>query len=89
MFDFLRVTGLFFVTALAAFAWLLTLHPSAAGRTHAACGDVRVAVVRLWLWRVGVVVPARRDLVGGAICLAGIAIIGLQPRAASWTRGRS
>ena len=112
MFDFLRVTGLFFVTAvaeivgcylpwlvltqgrpvwwllpaavsLAAFAWLLTLHPSAAGRTYAAYGGVYVVVALIWLWRVDGVAPTRWDLVGGAICLVGMAIIALQPRAAS------
>jgi small multidrug resistance family-3 protein len=112
MFDFLRVTGLFFVTAvaeivgcylpwlvltqgrpvswllpaaasLAAFVWLLTLHPSAAGRTYAAYGGVYVVVALIWLWRVDGVVPTRWDLVGGAICLVGMAIIALQPRAAS------
>lgn len=69
--------------SLAAFAWLLTLHPSAAGRTYAAYGGVYVVVALLWLWRVDGVVPTRWDLVGGAICLAGMAIIALQPRAAS------
>ena len=112
MFDFLRVTGLFFVTAvaeivgcylswlvltqgrpvwwllpaavsLAAFAWLLTLHPSAAGRTYAAYGGVYVVVALIWLWRVDGVIPTRWDLVGGGICLVGMAIIALQPRAAS------
>ena len=112
MFDFLRVTGLFFVTAvaeiigcylpwlvvtqgrptwyllpaaaaLALFAWLLTFHPSAAGRTYAAYGGVYVVVALLWLWRVDGVVPTRWDFVGGAICLAGMAIIALQPRVTS------
>lgn len=66
--------------SLAAFAWLLTLHPSAAGRTYAAYGGVYVVVALLWLWRVDGVVPTRWDLVGGVICLAGMAIIALQPR---------
>ena len=110
MFDFLRVTALFLVTAvaeivgcylpwlvlaqgrsawlllpaaasLAVFAWLLTLHPSAAGRTYAAYGGVYVVVALIWLWRVDGVMPTRWDVVGGTICLAGMAIIALQPRA--------
>jgi small multidrug resistance family-3 protein len=56
-------------------------HPSAAGRTYAAYGGVYVVVALLWLWRVDGIVPTRWDLVGGAICLAGMAIIALQPRA--------
>ncbi|MCU0967346.1 MAG: YnfA family protein [Rubrivivax sp.] len=109
MLELLRVTGLFFVTAvmeivgcylpwlvltqgrspwllapaalaLGAFAWLLTLHPSAAGRTYAAYGGVYVVVALLWLWQVDGIAPTRWDLVGGAVCLAGMAIIALQPR---------
>lgn len=67
--------------ALAAFAWLLTLHPSAAGRTYAADGGVYVVVALLWLWQVDGVSPTRWDVIGGAVCLAGMAIIALQPRA--------
>lgn len=67
---------------LALFAWLLTLHPSAAGRTYAAYGGVYVVTALLWLWRVDGVVLTRWDVVGGAVCLAGMALIALQPRAA-------
>ncbi len=35
--------------SLAAFAWLLTLHPTAAGRTYAAYGGMYIAVALLWL----------------------------------------
>lgn len=112
MLEFLRVGGLFVITALAEivgcylpwlvltqgrpawllapaalalalFAWLLTLHPTAAGRTYAAYGGVYVVVALLWLWRIDGVVPTRWDLVGGALCLAGMAMIALQPRVAA------
>ncbi|MBU2752288.1 YnfA family protein, partial [Acidithiobacillus thiooxidans] len=36
--------------SLGAFAWLLTLHPTAAGRTYAAYGGVYIAVAIGWLW---------------------------------------
>lgn len=68
--------------ALAFFAWLLTLHPQAAGRTYAAYGGVYVVVALLWLWRVDGVTPTRWDLAGGAICLLGMALIAFQPRTA-------
>lgn len=68
--------------ALALFAWLLTLHPQAAGRTYAAYGGIYVVVALLWLWRVDGVTPTRWDMVGGAICLLGMALIALQPRPA-------
>ena len=35
--------------SLAAFAWLLTLHPTAAGRTYAAYGGMYIVVALLWL----------------------------------------
>jgi small multidrug resistance family-3 protein len=38
--------------SLALFAWLLTLHPTAAGRVYAAYGGAYVTVALLWLWRV-------------------------------------
>lgn len=67
--------------ALALFAWLLTLHPTAAGRTYAAYGGVYVVMALLWLWRVDGVALTRWDLLGGAVCLVGMAVIALQPRA--------
>jgi len=66
--------------ALAAFVWLLSLHPTATGRVYAAYGGVYVAVALLWLWRVDGVAPSRWDLLGAALCLAGMAIIMLAPR---------
>lgn len=112
MLDFLRLSALFVVTALAEivgcylpclvlvqgrsawlllpaalalalFAWLLTLHPTAAGRTYAAYGGVYVVMALLWLWRVDGIVPTRWDLLGGATCLLGMALIALQPRTAA------
>jgi small multidrug resistance family-3 protein len=65
--------------SLAAFAFLLTLHPSAAGRTYAAYGCVYVALAIGWLWQIEGVRPTNWDLVGGAVALAGMAIIVLQP----------
>jgi small multidrug resistance family-3 protein len=67
--------------ALALFAWLLTLHPSAAGRTYAAYGGMYIAVALAWLYLVDGVVPTRWDLAGAGVALGGMAIIALQPRA--------
>jgi small multidrug resistance family-3 protein len=41
------------VVSLALFAWLLTLHPTAAGRTYAAYGGAYICVALLWLRRRG------------------------------------
>jgi len=66
--------------SLAAFAWLLTLHPFAAGRTYAAYGGVYVAAALGWLWLVDRVVPTRWDALGVAVTLLGMAMIVLQPQ---------
>lgn len=36
--------------SLSLFAWLLTLHPAAAGRVYAAYGGVYICVSIFWLW---------------------------------------
>jgi len=61
--------------SLAMFAWLLTLHPTAAGRVYAAYGGVYVFVAILWLWLVDAIRPTMWDMVGSAVALLGMAII--------------
>lgn len=61
--------------ALAAFVWLLTLHPHAAGRTYAAYGGVYIVVALSWLFLVQRIVPDRWDLIGGAVTLTGMVLI--------------
>lgn len=68
--------------ALAAFAWLLTLHPAASGRIYAAYGGVYVMMALGWLWAVDGVRPDRYDLLGAALILAGVAVMLL----AHWPR---
>ncbi|MBB5874874.1 MULTISPECIES: YnfA family protein [Xanthomonas] len=66
--------------SLAAFVWLLTLHPAASGRVYAAYGGVYVAVALLWLWTVQGMRPTRWDLLGAGLCLLGMAVIMFAPR---------
>ncbi|MGB3494209.1 MAG: YnfA family protein [Elainellaceae cyanobacterium] len=61
--------------SLGFFAWLLTLHPYAAGRVYAAYGGVYVSVALLWLWIVDSVRPTMTDIVGVGVCLLGMIII--------------
>ncbi len=61
--------------SLAAFAWLLTLHPQAAGRVYAAYGGVYVSVALLWLWAVDSIRPTVTDWVGVGVILIGMTII--------------
>lgn len=110
MLDWMKLTALFAVTALAEivgcylpwlvvkqakpvwllipgglslimFAWLLTLHPTAAGRTYAAYGGMYIAVALMWLRFVDGVQLSRWDIAGGFIALVGMSVIALQPRA--------
>jgi small multidrug resistance family-3 protein len=107
--EFLKVSGLFAITAiaeivgcylpwlvlrqgraawllipaaisLAMFAWLLTLHPTATGRTYAAYGGVYIGVAILWLWIVDGVQPSHWDVLGGGVALIGMGLIAFQPR---------
>ena len=68
--------------SLALFAWLLTLHPAATGRVYAAYGGGYISLAIFWLWRVDGVRPSRWDLLGVALCLAGMAVIMFAPRSA-------
>ncbi len=65
--------------SLALFAWLLTLHPSAAGRTYAAYGGMYIAAALLWLHCVDGIALTRWDLAGATLALTGMAVIALQP----------
>lgn len=66
--------------SLGAFAWMLTLHPHAAGRTYAAYGGVYVASAIGWLWIVDGQRPDRWDVIGASVCLVGMGLIYFGPR---------
>lgn len=66
--------------SLAIFAWLLTLHPAAAGRTYASYGGVYVVMALMWLALVEGQTPDRWDLIGGVVTISGMAIIAFAPR---------
>ncbi|MCX7072395.1 MAG: YnfA family protein [Gammaproteobacteria bacterium] len=68
--------------SLAAFAWLLSLHPAAAGRVYAAYGGVYIGVALAWLWIVDAVRPTLTDWIGVAVSLLGMLIIVFGPRPA-------
>jgi len=67
--------------SLAAFAWLLTLHPqAAAARTYAAYGGVYITVALAWLWLIEGHRPSRWDITGATVSLIGMSIIVLGNR---------
>lgn len=66
--------------SLSLFVWLLSLHPTAAGRVYAAYGGVYVMVAVLWLWGVDGIKPTSWDLLGASVACLGMAIIMFAPK---------
>ena len=66
--------------SLALFVWLRPRHRTAPGRVYAAYGGVYVTIAIGWLWIVDAIKPSRWDLLGVALCLAGMAVIMFSPR---------
>ncbi|MDO4643753.1 MAG: YnfA family protein [Cardiobacteriaceae bacterium] len=60
---------------LAAFSWLLTLHPEASGRIYVAYGGVYVSIALLWLWLVDGVRPQWNDWLGMLLFLCGMLVV--------------
>lgn len=61
--------------SLAAFVWLLTLHPAASGRVYAAYGGVYIFTALVWLrWIEGIKLSVY-DWLGAGIILIGTAVI--------------
>ncbi|HEX9660926.1 MAG TPA: YnfA family protein [Candidatus Binatia bacterium] len=67
--------------SLALFVWLLTLHPTAAGRVYAAYGGIYVATAIAWLWLIDGVRPTAWDIAGSLVAISGMALIMFAPRA--------
>lgn len=59
---------------------LPTLQTAHFGRVYAAYGGVFVALSILWGWVIDSDHPDRYDLIGGGVCLVGVAIIMYWPR---------
>lgn len=59
---------------------LPTLQRAHFGRVYAAYGGVFVALSILWGWWINGQRPDRFDLIGGSVCLVGVAIIMYWPR---------
>lgn len=68
------------IASLLLFVWLLTLHPTAAGRTYASYGGMYVMVALIWLRIVEGIELTRWDVFGAIVALIGMAIIAFQPR---------
>lgn len=66
--------------SLMAFTWLLSLHPTAAGRVYAAYGGVYIFSAIFWLWAVEGIKPSGWDILGSCVAILGMAIIMFAPR---------
>ncbi|MER5172052.1 YnfA family protein [Thioclava sp. GXIMD2076] len=65
---------------LALFAYLLTRSQAEfAGRAYAAYGGIYIGASILWLWLIERQIPTRWDLIGGTLCVIGMAVILLGP----------
>ncbi len=71
------------IVSLVLFAYLLSRIESIfAGRAFAAYGGVYIAASLAWMWSVEGSRPDRWDMIGGAVCLLGAAVILWGPRSA-------
>jgi small multidrug resistance family-3 protein len=71
------------LASLAVFAFALTrVESDFAGRAFAAYGGIYIVASLVWMWMAEGQWPDGWDLTGGAVCLAGTAIILFAPRGA-------
>ena len=66
--------------ALVLYGVIPTLQPANFGRIYAAYGGVFIVLSILWGWQIDRITPDRFDVVGGAVALAGVAIMMYWPR---------
>jgi len=72
--------GLFGGTLLILYGIVPTFQPAHFGRVYAAYGGVFVVMSLLWGWHFDKNIPDFPDVLGAALCLAGVAIIMYWPR---------
>jgi len=72
--------GLLGAAVLVLYGIVPTYQPAHFGRVYAAYGGIFVVLSLAWGWALDRIAPDRFDLLGGAICLAGVAVIMYWPR---------
>ena len=74
------LVGLVGAALLVAYGFVPTYQPAHFGRVYAAYGGIFVILSVLWGWVIDRITPDRFDLLGGALCLAGVTVIMYWPR---------
>jgi small multidrug resistance family-3 protein len=74
------LVGLCGAALLVTYGVVPTYQPTHFGRAYAAYGSVFVLLSVFWGWLIDRVAPDRFDLIGGALCLAGVALMMYWPR---------
>ncbi|MGH7264915.1 MAG: YnfA family protein [Candidatus Rokuibacteriota bacterium] len=75
-----RAIGLLGAVTLVLYGIVPTYQPAHFGRVYAAYGGWFVVLSILWGWAVDSLPPDRYDLLGAALCLAGVSVIMYAPR---------
>ncbi|MGH2731570.1 MAG: YnfA family protein [Actinomycetota bacterium] len=72
--------GVFGAATLILYGIVPTYQPAHFGRVYAVYGGWFVVLSILWGWGIDRIAPDRYDLVGSALCLAGVGVIMYWPR---------
>jgi len=72
--------GLVGAALLVAYGWVATWQPTSFGKTYAVYGAVFIVMSIAWAAYFDGFKPDRLDIIGGAVCVAGIGIILFWPR---------
>ena len=70
-----RLVGVLGAAVLVLYGIVPTYQPQHFGRVYAAYGGMFVVLSILWGWSVDRIAPDRFDLLGGALCLAGVFVV--------------